>query len=157
MANLLLGCVVKLTLNDCGQKDVCTEIFKGIDERFKVSNHRIQDVEQKVDNLSSINATLVELKILSEQNVTSNKDRDEMLKSHNEALIQVSNTLININKQFEETNKELEKTNIKIDKTDEKIKELDKGNSIQLLDLFKKLIYVAVGCGVTIFVTKLIG
>jgi septal ring factor EnvC (AmiA/AmiB activator) len=146
-----------LVLENCGQKDVCTEIFKGVDERFKVSNHRIEDLEQKVDNLSSINATLVELKLLSQQNVASNKDRDEMLKSHSEALVQVSNTLININKQFEETNKELEKQNIKIDKTDEKIKELNKDNSIKIFDVIKNIIYVAIGCGATIFVTKLIG
>ena len=140
-----------MTVNEnCEQPRICAEVFKGINEKFKVSNHRIDDLEQKVDNLSAINATLIELKLLSEQNVASNKDRDEMLKSHSEALIQVSNTLININKQFEETN-------IKIEKTDEKIKELNKDNSIKIFDVIKNIIYVAIGCGATIFVTKLIG
>jgi len=147
-------------LADCTVEEVCKQKFENIEvkignvenifeERSKVSNHRISDLECKVDNLSLINSTLVELKILSEQNIKSNEDRDKLLRIHSESLVEVTNTLKNINKQFEETDKSIEKLDKNVGKLENKFEEINKSNNINILDLLKEGIKYLIIAGLT--------
>jgi len=134
----------------CDQERICEQKFMAIEDKFKTIHHRIDGVEEKTDNLTSINETLVELRLLSEQNIKSNKSRDEMLKGHSESLIQVTNTLTNMNKQFEITDEKIE--NLKID-----VAKIDDDNSIKLSEIIKNILYVIAGIGATLIANKLFG
>lgn len=152
------GCVVELTVNpECEQPRICEKVFEGINEKFKVNNHRIEDLEQKVDNLSAINATLVELKLLSEQNIQSNKGRDEMLRLHSESLVEVTSTLKEMNKEIKDSKEQSEKN---INEIKIKVEEISKDNNIKISDIAKNILFTvlgtSVGVGITLYITKLI-
>jgi len=132
-----------LTLNEIEQYQICEKIFEGIDEKFRVSNHRISDLETKVDNLSSINTAITKLTILSEQNIEANKERDEIQRLHGENLIQVTNELKIISKQNEELRQDFNKNK--------------EDNSINIPTLIKYALCTGVGVVITVIITRLIG
>lgn len=125
---------------DCPQPRICEQKWISTEDKFKVIHHRIDEVEEKTNNLISINDTLVELKLLSEQNIASNKSRDDMLRGHSESLIQVTNTLTNMNKQFEFTDEKIE--NLKID-----VAGISSDNSIKISEIIKYLVLLGLGTG----------
>jgi tRNA U34 5-carboxymethylaminomethyl modifying enzyme MnmG/GidA len=150
-----------LVPNDCVQKDVCDEIFKNVDEKFKVVNHRINTVDEKTDNLSSINASLVKLTLLSEQNVENNKNRDEILRIHGETLVQLTTALTHINEKFDANTKNINEkfgeTDKNIEEVSQKVETMDNNNSIKINEVIKYLFVLFLGVGGTIIITRLMG
>jgi response regulator RpfG family c-di-GMP phosphodiesterase len=161
-----------LVPNDCIQKDVCDEIFKNVEEKFKVVNHRINTIDEKTDDLSSINASLVKLTLLSEQNIENNRNRDEILRIHGETLVQLTTALThinekfdantkNINEKFGETDKSIKEkfgeTDKSIEEVSQKVETMDNNNSIKINEVIKYLFVLVLGVGGTIIITKLMG
>lgn len=167
------------------QYKVCTKIFEGIDEKFKasslmceqllsaidekikVANHRICDLEIEGTDMSKrlsaidtiVTSTLAKLTLLSEQNIETNKIRDEELKSHRDTLIQISNTLINMNKKLEEGDLRVDDLEDKIAErmkdSDKKFVDLDRRDKISISDTIKYGIIIAISTGIGVIATKI--
>ena len=135
---------------NCEQPKICAEIFKGIDEKFKVSNHRIDNLNEKTDHLGSIDAALVKLTLLSEQNVENNKNRDEILRIHGETLVQLTTALKHINEKFKETDGNIEEVR-------QNVETMDNNGSLKINEIFKYIFFLGIGSGATLLITKLFG
>jgi predicted nucleic acid-binding Zn-ribbon protein len=146
---------------------MCEQIVDGIDEKFKVANHRIGDLECKAENIetkvstidNTINSTLAKLTLLSQQNIESNKFRDEELKSHRETLIQISNTLVNISRKLEDGDTRVDNLEIKVGRrmqdSDNKFKDIEKKGTINIMDIFKYAIFMSINIGLGIAIAKI--
>lgn len=152
--------------DECEQVKICEKIFEGIDEKIKVANHRIDDLENKSEEINSINKVLVELQLLTklqrEDGVkrdmaieNMNKNQEEMNKNQ----IEITNTLKTLAVNLGQTDTNVDKLDKKVDNLDKKIDSVSDKDKISLIDLGKKILYgsILAGAGVvgTLIVTKL--
>lgn len=142
--------------NDCEQIKICEKEFDMLDEKIKVANHRLNDLEGKVDNLSSINVTLAELKTISKQQLESNKDRDELLKQHSDTLTQMNTSLINMNHKFEESEKSVSDLKGEIKEVKNDVKNINKDNTIKIPDIIKNLIMMGLSMGFGVWISSIL-
>lgn len=84
-----------------------------IEEKIKVANNRILDLECITKDLSNISAAIAKLTLLSEQNIQANQERDKLLTYHNEHLIEMSSEIkmmarqnIDLSKNYENVRKD---------------------------------------------------
>lgn len=117
-----------------------------IEEKIKVANNRIADLECVTKDLSNISSAIAKLTILSEQNIVANKERDELLKSHNNHLIEMASEIKIMAKQNIDLNKNYE--NIKKDNQTTKAE-----NTINIPTLIKYTIFtvtsMVIGAGLS--------
>ncbi len=129
-----------MVLNDCGQKDVCAEIFKSVDDRFKVLHHRVDDVEEKAEEIKDMNKILTELQLLVSLQRQDGIKRDEMINEFNINQIKITNTL-------ESLANKLNNTDSNVDKLSQKVDAISNDNKMKLSDIIKNGIVIALSMG----------
>lgn len=144
-----------MALNNCEQPKICAEIFKNYDGKIKVANHRINDLEEKTEEINSINNILTELKTLTQLQREDSLKRDQSIQSMNKTQIEMINTLRTLSENLNKTDKSVEKLNEKVDRnyestnekfnevskvTNEKINEITDDKNISINYLIKKII-----------------
>jgi len=141
---------------DCPQVDVCEKSFENIEEKIKVANYRISDLEGKVDNLTTINITLAELKTISAQQLKGNEERDALLKQHSETLSQMNISLVHMNNKFEESDKNITGFKTELKQIRDDVRELSNDNKMKLSDIIKNAIMIALSMGFGVLVTSIL-
>lgn len=141
---------------ECEQPKICKKEFNMLGEKIKVANHRIEDLEDKVDDLTSINVTLAELKTISKQQLEGNKERDFLLKQHSDTLIQMNTSLINMNHKYEESDKNVSDLKVEIKEVRDDVKGINKDNSIKVSDIIKNLIMMGLSMGFGVWIASIL-
>lgn len=140
-------------MEKCKQPEICEQKFKMIDDKFKVLHHRL-------DNLDEIKDVLIELKVLSTQQLKDNRERDIQIAKHSEVLAQMGVTLIHINKQFEDNQKDMddlkEQNENNIIELKNNLVDLSKDNAVKISDIVKYMLFTILGIGGTLIITKII-
>lgn len=129
-----------MVLNDCGQKEVCNEIFKSVDNRFKALHHRVDGIEEKTEEIKDMNKILTELQLLVSLQRKDGIKRDEMINEFNINQIKITNTL-------ESLANKLNNTDLNVDKLSRKIDEISNDNKMKLSDIIKNGIVIALSMG----------
>jgi uncharacterized protein (DUF342 family) len=130
-----------LVLNqECEQPKICAEIFKSVDEKIKVANHRIEDLENQTNKIYDIGNVLSELQLLTKLQREDGIKRDKLISDINENQTKISNSLDILSNRINNTEVSVEKLNKKID-------EVSNDNKMKLSDIFKNLIIIAMSMG----------
>lgn len=140
---------------DCLQIDVCEKVFENIEEKIKVANHRIDDLEGRAEEINKISNVLVELQLLIKLQREDSLNRDKTVESINKSQIEITNTLKTLANNLNQTEINVDKLDKKVDSLDKKIDSVSSKDKISLLELFKKLIYAGFGVAIGLGVTKL--
>lgn len=135
-------------MDDCTQKEVCEQKFLIQEEKNKVINHRIDDLENKTEEINSIANTLSRLELLVSLQRDDSIKRDKAIDEMNKTQIIITNTLQTLSEN-------LSKTDASVDKLDKKVDDISNNSNINIMSFLKKFIYFAIGSGVTISLTKL--
>lgn len=150
--------------HNCSQPQICQEKWNSVEDKFKVIHHRLDDVESdhnrlnsKIDDLSIMKEVLVELKLLTAQQVKDNKKRDTVLEKHSETLVQMNINLTNMNSQFEESEKNILDLRKGLKIVEENIYGLSADNSIKISDIIKYAITVCISIIIGILLNGAIG
>lgn len=138
-------------------------IEKNFDEKFKVANHRISDLEVKTEEINSISNVLVELQLLSKLQREDGVKRDKLFEELNKNQIEISNTLKTLTDSLNKTDASVDKLDKKVDENNKelnkKVDEIKQDNTIKVSDITKKVIFGVIcttfGVGATIIVTKI--
>lgn len=130
----------ELVLNDCGQKEVCNEIFKSVDDRFKALHYRVDGVEEKTEEIKDMNKILTELQLLVSLQRQDGIKRDEMINEFNINQIKITNTL-------ESLANKLTNTNSNVDELSQKVDAISDDNKMKLSDIIKNLLIIAMSMG----------
>ena len=125
---------------ECEQPKICAEIFKNIDDRFKVLHHRADDLDEKTEEINNINNVLVRLETLVSLQREDGIKRDKLIADINENQTKISNSLDILSNRIDNTEVSVEKLNKKID-------EVSNDNKMKLSDIFKNLIIIAMSMG----------
>lgn len=134
--------------NECPQVDVCNE-------KFKVANHRIDDLENKTDEINNINNVLVELKLLTKLQREDGVKRDKAIEDMNKTQFEISNTLKTLADNLSKTDVNVDKLDQKVDKLDQKVDTISDKDKVSLLDFLKRLLYAGAGAIIALSVPKL--
>lgn len=130
-----------MVLNEsCQQPLICGKEFEKIEEKFKVSNHRIEDLENQAEKIYDINKILSELQMLVGLQRQDGIKRDEMINDFNINQIKITNTL-------ESLADKLNNTDSNVDKLSKKIDEVSNDNKMKLSDIIKNGIVIALSMG----------
>lgn len=130
-----------MVLNEsCQQPLICGKEFEKIEEKFKVSNHRIEDLENQTEKIYDINKILSELQVLVGLQRQDGIKRDEMINDFNINQIKITNTL-------ESLTDKLNNTDSNVDKLSKKIDEVSNDNKMNLSDIIKNGIMIALSMG----------
>lgn len=139
--NTKIGWCCELVINEsCQQPLICEKVFLGIEEKFKVGNHRIEDLENQTEKIYDINKILSELQILVGLQRQDGIKRDEMINEFNINQIKITNTL-------ESLANKLNNTDLNVDKLSRKIDEISNDNKMKLSDIIKNLLIIAMSMG----------
>jgi uncharacterized protein (DUF342 family) len=130
-----------LVLNqECEQPKICAEIFKNIDDRFKVLHHRADDLDEKTEEINNINNVLVRLETLVSLQREDGIKRDKLIADINENQTKISNSLDILSNRINNTEVSVEKLNKKID-------EVSNDNKMKVSDIIKNLIILGLSMG----------
>lgn len=124
----------------CQQPLICGKEFEKIEEKFKVSNHRIEDLENQTEKIYDISKVLSELQVFIGLQREDGIKRDEMINEFNINQIKITNTLESL------TNK-LTNTNSNVDKLSQKVDAISDDNKMKLSDIIKNGIVIALSMG----------
>jgi uncharacterized coiled-coil DUF342 family protein len=117
----------------------------------------VDGIVKKVDDISIMKDTLIELKALSKEQASYNKKFNEMYEKSILSNAEFSNTLININANLNSLNTEMRGTNERIDKVEVKIDEIDEKSKVDFLTLMKQYaIPVTMGGGIVYFILSVV-
>lgn len=131
----------------------------------------VDGLVKKVDDISIMKDTLIELKALSKEQASYNKKFNEMYEKYILSNQEVSMTLSNINENLNLMNAEIKGTNKRIDllenkvdnkvennQINERLNELDNRSKVDILLLFKQYaIPVIMGGGIVYFILQIAG
>lgn len=152
---------------ECPQVDVCEKTFENFEEKIKVANHRIDDLETKTEEINGINNTLAKLetlvclqredsikrdKAIEEMNKNQREDsfkRDGAIREMSKTQVEINNTLIMLANSIKKTDDNVDQLDEKVDKLDDKFDEISKDNNINILQLLKEGIKYLVIAGLT--------
>ncbi len=146
------------------QVQVCNKSFENIEEKIKVQNHRIEDLENKTEEINNIGKVLVELQLLTqlqrEDSIKRDKAIEDMNKTQNDMnknQIEITNTLKTLTASINKTDEAVVKLDEKVDgnqkETNNKFDEMSKNNSIDVPSLIKKIIMVTITVVITSGIT----
>lgn len=110
--------------------------------KFDMIEERVKELRKRVETLDSIKEVLVELKLLTTQQIEANAQRDELLQEHGIALAKAVETLKDLSQRQ--------------DSHDSRIQSLEKKSHINLNDLVQKVFYTGVGIVITALLSKVI-
>jgi len=130
-----------LVLNqECEQPKICAEIFKSIDDRFKVLHHRADDLDEKTEEINNINNVLVRLETLVSLQREDGIKRDKLIADINENQTKISNSLDILSNR-------INNTEVSVDKLNKKIDEVSNDNKMKVSDIIKNLIILGLSMG----------
>jgi len=86
---------------------------------------RVDNLEDRVDDLDGIKEAITRLVVLQEEREKADIQRDKELKKQSEALVSLQNTLIKINNNLDALNSEVKTANDKITRTNERVEKLE--------------------------------
>lgn len=110
--------------------------------RFNIIEERVKELKKRVETFDNIKEVLIELKILTTQQIEANAQRDEMLQEHGLALAKAIETLRDLsNKQ---------------DRHDNRLESLENRGNINVSELVKKVLYIGIGIVVTAIMSGVI-
>ena len=147
--------------NECLQIDVCEKSFENINEKIKVSNNRLKDLENKIEEVNSIKNVLVELQLLTKLQREDSIKRDKAIEDMNRNQIEITNTLKTLSENLNKTDINVDKLAEKVDinniELNKKVDDISNDNIIKLSTIGKYLFFGTLGSGMTILLTRLIG
>ena len=130
-----------MVLNEsCQQPLICGKEFEKIEEKFKVSNHRIEDLENQAEKIYDISKVLSELQLLTKLQREDGLKRDKIIVEINENQIKISNSLDILSNR-------MNNTDLNVDKLSKKIDEVSSDNKLKLSDIIKNGIMIALSMG----------
>jgi len=133
--------VLLLVINQvCEQAKICAEVFKNIDEKIKVANHRIDDLESQTNKIYDITSVLSELQLLTKLQREDGIKRDKLIAEISENQAKISNSLDVLSNR-------MNSTEVSVEKLSKKINEVSSDNKMKLSDIFKNLIIIAMSMG----------
>ena len=98
---------------ECEQPKICAEIFKSEDDKIKVANHRIEDLENQTNKIYDIGNVLSELQLLTKLQREDGIKRDKLIADINENQTKISNSLDILSTRINNTEVSVEKLNKK--------------------------------------------
>ena len=125
---------------ECEQPKICAEVFKSVDEKFKVANHRIDDLESQVDKIHDITNVLSELQLLTKLQRDDGLKRDKLITEISETQAKISNSLDVLSNR-------MNSTEVSVEKLSKKINEVSNDNKMKLSDIIKNLLIIAMSMG----------
>ena len=124
----------------CQQSLICEKVFLGIEEKFKVSNHRIEDLENQTEKIYDINKILSELQVLVALQREDGLKRDKLITEISETQAKISNSLDVLSNR-------MNSTEVSVEKLSKKIDEVSNDNKMKLSDIIKNLLIIAMSMG----------
>ena len=124
----------------CEQSKICAEVFKSVDDRFKVLHHRVDTVEEKTEEINSINNILARLETLVTLQQEDGIRRDKLIAEISETQAKISNSLDVLSSR-------INSTETSVDKLSKKIDEVSNDNKMKLSDIIKNLLIIAMSMG----------
>lgn len=129
---------------------------------------KVDALEDRVDNLGEIKSAVIELTLLSRQQLEYNKKFTE---THEQLLVSnaklgvilnsINDSLTNMNEELKCTNERVNefenKVDIKFDKVDVQFDGLENKSKIDLLDIIKKPVATLLLGGLTFWILQLVG
>lgn len=125
---------------ECEQPKICAEVFKNIDEKIKVVNYRIDDLENQTNKIYDITSVLSELQLLTKLQREDGIKRDKLIAEISENQAKISNSLDVLSNR-------MNSTEVSVEKLSKKIDEVSSDNKMKLSDIFKNLIIIAMSMG----------
>ena len=139
--NAKIGWCCELVINEsCQQPLICEKVFLGIEEKFKVSNYRIEDLENQTEKIYDINKILSELQVLVALQREDGLKRDKLITEISETQAKISNSLDVLSNR-------MNSTEVSVEKLSKKIDEVSGDNKIKLSDILKNLFIIAMSMG----------
>jgi predicted nuclease with TOPRIM domain len=118
----------------------------------------IDNIYHKINDLSDIKEAVVELKVLQQEQVKSNKKFEKLYEETMKQNLEISTTLKTINENLNSLNKQVNSANERIDGIEEKIEQIDEKSKVDLLVLFKQYAIPAIlGGGIVYFILQIVG
>ena len=117
----------------------------------------VKNLKEKVDDLQDIKSAVIELALLSKQQIEHNVKFTETYQNLVVSNTKFAVTLENINCNLEVMNQEVKKTNEQIKKTNERIDDIDVKGKIDTIEVCKKAIPYLLLSGVTFWALQLAG
>lgn len=127
--------------------------FYRLRTEVRVLSEKTNALEEQIGSLDSIKEILIELKVLTTQQIEGNAQRDEMLKEYGTALTTATNTLQTVILEQEQHSKRLEANSLeskaRIEAIDKEICNLTKRGSIDIGEIGKRILMMGVSALVT--------
>jgi septation ring formation regulator EzrA len=161
-------------LDDCKQAEVCEQKFANLeekieafnkltDEKIRVANHRIEDVEIECKKIGDVQNVLSELKVLVGLQREDGLKRDKMIQEFNHSQFKITQTLDCLANKLAKTDDNVEKIAEEVSQMEEKISDLKqdnvnqmKENSISIPTLVKYFIAGGIGAILTVFIERIV-
>ena len=124
----------------CEQSKICAEVFKSVDDRFKVLHHRVDTIEEKTEEINSINNILARLETLVTLQREDGIHKDKLIAEISETQAKISNSLDVLSNR-------MNSTETSVDKLSKKIDEVSNDNKMKLSDIIKNLLIIAMSMG----------
>jgi predicted RNase H-like nuclease (RuvC/YqgF family) len=141
-----------LTKNEsCEQPKICEKVFENIDEKFKVTNHRINDLENKTEEMNNINKILVELQILTKLQREDGVKRDKAIEEMNKNQEEMNKNQIEITNTLKTLADNLNQTDDNVGKLSKKIEGIVSDNAIKISTILKYIGTLVAGGILTYF------
>lgn len=146
-------------MEDCNAEKICEQKFLGLEEKIKVVNHRIGDLEMRSEEINNIKNVLIELQLLTKLQREDSIKRDIAIENMNKTQVEITNTLKTLSENLNKTDKNVEKLNEKVEKTNDelnkKIGEMNKDNNISVGSIVKYAAFGFLGSGITLAIAQL--
>lgn len=117
---------------------------------IKIENleKRLDELTNQVKSFDGIKEVLIELKLLTTQQIEANQQRDEMLREHGLALAKVVGALDMLGKKQDKHEEKLESL-------DTKFSESEKKGAISYNDILNKVFFTALGLAIATVLSKM--
>ena len=130
---------------------------QNVDGRVAVLETRVENVEKKVENISSINEAIVRLATIQERQEERSKKLDEAYINQMQINAEVNVTLKNINENLENMNSEIRSAKKQIGDLETKVDIVNEKSKIDLLTVIKSYVPGLIVSGALFFVLKFLG
>jgi len=125
-------------------------------ERIATLESEVDELQDKVDDFSTMKDTLIELKSLSKEQAEYNKKFNEMYENSLVSNAEFSNTLKNINNNLNSLNTEMKGTNERIDNIEDRLVKINNKSKIDILNLIVKATPWLISLGLGTYIIQII-
>ncbi|MCG8540828.1 MAG: hypothetical protein MJA82_12950 [Clostridia bacterium] len=123
--------------------------FEVYETKFNILGEKMNELKKRVNTFDKIKEVLVELKILTTQQIEANAQRDKILREHGIALAKAVEALNELGKKQDNHEARLVALNERLSENREK-------SSIDINEIIKKVIYIGIGAVVTVLLSGII-